>query len=797
MKKIIYFTVLIVSLFFVSCHEPFHSFDLDNPPPAGYGYFSMRLNDSAARNIVPGTPLESQIAVYELRFNSKTSTYDETFDLTDPTEKVAVPVGEYIFTVTAFRDTNKTQAFLFFEDDDLSIFAGTTTLTIDFVTFELDGVGTGSFTWAIELPSGLTEASITIQPIDTAKGSAARTINFIETGNYVDLNNIADPLELNSGYYRVLIVLERDDHQPFVHREALHVYQGMTSHLVKNFDNDIFNSLQYKVTFLYNNGASAPFDKGESDVSFGEKVNALLEPAKPSFTLGPGLYRGSLPTEYQFDGWFLNDTDNSPFNFDTDITGNVTLTARWSAPGRIKEVTDNNVTASVYYANMNAATGPYILLLNQTVDLNTNMDINANLTIQVLTPLFINRTGTGNLFTVGASGTLTLDAGLILNGHNANNASLVRINGGSFVMRNGSSIQNNTAENGGAVFLNSGTFNMYGGTIQGNTANNGGGVYMSNGVFSMYGGRIGAAANIDNNRNRAMNGGGVFINGGSFQILEDTAIIAGNDASENGGGVSVSGGGFYMWGGAIGGTGAGVQNTNTAQNNGGGVFVLGASGGICNLYNGTISNNRAATGGGISFTAGTGAATLRLGRTIKIINNTNTAGNAANNVQLGDGKYIILDTNYPPADGMDVSVQTATASGIIVNSGATTAQAAYFRADEDGKAVVHEATGRLVIADPVQSGGGIIITFAPQNLMPNVNNTLGTISISNNDIATLTISGTALTDIEWWLGSQLLGTGTSINIEAADHTPSSKIISLLAIEGGVPYSRLIEIIVVP
>jgi hypothetical protein len=68
-----------------------------------------------------------------------------------------------------------------------------------------------------------------------------------------------------------------------------------------------------------------------------------------------------------------------------------------------------------------------------------------------------------------------------------------------FTMTGTSTISDNKAPNGGGVYVNSGTFDIQGGTISGNTAygnnpdtadGNGGGVYVLSGTFTMNGGAI-------------------------------------------------------------------------------------------------------------------------------------------------------------------------------------------------------------------------------------------------------------------------------------------------------------------
>ena len=95
----------------------------------------------------------------------------------------------------------------------------------------------------------------------------------------------------------------------------------------------------------------------------------------------------------------------------------------------------------------------------------------------------------GRVFTVQAGASLTLGAGITLTGTNdRGNGGAVYVNGGTFTMTGGT-ISGNTASNGGGVYVDAGgAFEMSGGTISGNTASNGGGgVYVDSGTFTASG----------------------------------------------------------------------------------------------------------------------------------------------------------------------------------------------------------------------------------------------------------------------------------------------------------------------
>ena len=145
--------------------------------------------------------------------------------------------------------------------------------------------------------------------------------------------------------------------------------------------------------------------------------------------------------------------------------------------------------------------------------------------------------------------------------------------GATFTMNNTASVSGNTANQGGGVYVESGTFNMNDGTITGNTAKNekasnninGGGVYVSNnGTFNMNDGAITGNTATNTDERNTTYGGGVYVSGGTFTMNGGTSSVSKNTA-KNGGGVSVSSGTFNMNDGTISG------------NTGNGVFVNGGT----------------------------------------------------------------------------------------------------------------------------------------------------------------------------------------------------------------------------
>ena len=321
--------------------------------------------------------------------------------------------------------------------------------------------------------------------------------------------------------------------------------------------------------------------------------------------------------------------------------------------------------------------------------------------------------GFGGGIYVGSNGTFTMNSGTISGNYNDG----IHVSGGTVTMNSGT-----ISGNGGGIYVEGGTFTMKGGTISENVGNCGiyvysnGTVTMNSGTISknngsgiwVYGGTFTMNSGTISGHTTPINGGGIFVEGGTVTMNGGT--ISGNTATSNGGGIfvcdysggaSAGGGTFTMNGGTISG--------NTAYTYGGGIYAGSyysgdsVGGGNVAINGGTISGNTITiplewtsyNGGGVYFNS---SGTFKLGGTAKIFGNTKSE--TANNVYLASSCYITLGTGAngvaAPQNGMNVYVQS---SGIIVNTGATSAAAQYFHADQSGKEVVLSGTQLVISAD--------------------------------------------------------------------------------------------------
>jgi len=327
------------------------------------------------------------------------------------------------------------------------------------------------------------------------------------------------------------------------------------------------------------------------------------------------------------------------------------------------------------------------------------LTVKGNAANRTLTRGFSDTESTSGLFIVGSNAKLTFED-LIIDGdkttYSSNTTPLVRVSGGTLTMGNNAVLQNNRSSSGGAVSVSSGTFNMNNGEITANTATSrGGGVYIDGGTFNMNGGKI-----YENNHTSTSSGGGgvcVYI-GGTFNMSNGEIT---NNTARNGGGV------YNYWTSSMSG---GTISGNTATANGGGVYNDTGSSKFT-MTGGEISGNTAATNGGgvfnyYSYSSTSNSvsnSTTTLGGTAKIRQNTKTGDSSPNNVYLPNtdpahpAVYIVLgEGTSAPTTGMEIYVNSTATPQTIIDSGATAAISAYFKADDTTKSVVVSGA-RLVL----------------------------------------------------------------------------------------------------
>ena len=298
-------------------------------------------------------------------------------------------------------------------------------------------------------------------------------------------------------------------------------------------------------------------------------------------------------------------------------------------------VTGNNATGSTGKDNMGTGGGVYVSDGTFTMNGGSITKNTANSTDG----------GVGVYTATSTTATFTMKGGTI-SGNNATKGGGVGVyRAAKFEMNNSASITDNTANQGGGVYVESGTFDMNDGTISVNTAKNekttsdtnGGGVYVNkSGTFNMNDGTITGNKATNTDQTNTTYGGGVYVSGGTFTMNGGTSSVSKNTAT-NGGGVSVSSGKFNMNDGTISG------------NIGNGVFVNGGTF--------TVSNKP----------------------TVK----ENTKDGAASNVCLAGGAHITIGGTLNEGASIGVTKKKDVDYGVIAKNVSTDCSDKFFSDDTD------------------------------------------------------------------------------------------------------------------
>jgi len=264
--------------------------------PAGKGAFSLTL--SRGRTILPADTLViDDFAVYNLVFTPAISGYQANFDRTaaDLPGEIFLNPGTYNLVINAYREIEKTTPLARGTLNGIVITAGqkiARDVTLEAVLSD----GAGTFIWDITVPQDVTNWSMIIAPT-TADGTAEETVTE-PTGS----------LTLNAGLYNLTVNLESPKGK-VVWKELLYVYQNLESEFTYTFTDDHFSKSIHTVTFDTDDGSPI----GEKTVLHGGAVYKPAAPTKAGFA---------------FLGWYTDSSFANAWNFNTAVTGDITLYAK-------------------------------------------------------------------------------------------------------------------------------------------------------------------------------------------------------------------------------------------------------------------------------------------------------------------------------------------------------------------------------------------------------------------------------------------------------------------------------------
>ena len=234
-----YFILIAVLLVFTVCQNPSDTVYM----APGTGLVSLTINNADnARTILP-TPQLSDFMKIVLIFTPTTPAGDpEIHEWTNSSIQLAE--GTYNLEVTAYADTDKQKPAAQGSETGIVVIADQITpVTVSLgVTFGIEGIDEGTFSWNITYGVGVTvnSAAMTISPLK-GTGSPAQTV--------APLNNLGS-LTLNSGEYRVEFSLRDSQGRTAELTEILHVYKNLTSTFSHIFSTSNFHFQNVrKITF--------------------------------------------------------------------------------------------------------------------------------------------------------------------------------------------------------------------------------------------------------------------------------------------------------------------------------------------------------------------------------------------------------------------------------------------------------------------------------------------------------------------------------------------------------------------
>ena len=241
----------------------------------------------STKTVMPLTPVKTDFAEYKLVFSPSGSNSNpvqtvtrNNVNLSDP---ISLPAGTWDLVVSAYKNSGDAEPTA--EGALLSVIdiksGGTTSGTVTLEAIISGGQGTFSYTigWG---GVAVTSAVMTIEPLGVG-GTAQQNVSLA--------NGTPGSRTLNSGYYRVVILLVNNTGQSTGWREIVHIYKNLTSNFAHTFTAaNFFAPLSASITVSIEIQMKGPVDW--TDPCVGE---TLVASTLPSGTYRYQWYRGSTP----------------------------------------------------------------------------------------------------------------------------------------------------------------------------------------------------------------------------------------------------------------------------------------------------------------------------------------------------------------------------------------------------------------------------------------------------------------------------------------------------------------------
>ena len=243
-KALCVFTLLFVlfSLIFGSCQNP-----VDSPKAiineAGKGTLVLAIGeDGAGRTILPATMLDD-FSSFTLDFTARSqgnTNFSRTWNSSSGT--VELNVGTWDITVTAYLNSGEGEPREAARGELKGIVVPSGGVTGVVPLYPVT-TGQGTFSWNIDYPASITEASMTITRI----GNTSYESTFYFTGGETIIAKNGS-IALEAGQYSVVLKLSNGEEEAAL-TEFLHIYRSMESVFTQSFSDAYFPDTLFKVIF--------------------------------------------------------------------------------------------------------------------------------------------------------------------------------------------------------------------------------------------------------------------------------------------------------------------------------------------------------------------------------------------------------------------------------------------------------------------------------------------------------------------------------------------------------------------
>ncbi|MDR2543180.1 MAG: InlB B-repeat-containing protein [Treponema sp.] len=341
--------VLIPALLVTGCFEPVGKLVLPQRPVVelepGMGALWISLGDNSnGRTIMPTeiadlTDFDSFTITIEVEDTPGTwviydNWEDETIEIDNTSgeadDPISLPEGDYRITIKAFIDGTP-DILVARGVAEVTIVAGITAEEDIALIVITDGLGKGTFSWTILFPSNVDDDLTDTATIEIFDSTGTLLEPNALDYEYEDDLFIDDDssVELDSGYYTVVVTFTKPKFRSIMITSALHIYQGMESIWTPPRPADLVQN-RFDVSYFLNDGTGNLFDGAPVEVDFG-RIATAPAPTRQDYILNGWWTENGTPTWGT--EWLFGAAAG------TRVTADLDLYARWEEDAGTLEIT--------------------------------------------------------------------------------------------------------------------------------------------------------------------------------------------------------------------------------------------------------------------------------------------------------------------------------------------------------------------------------------------------------------------------------------------------------------------------